>query len=639
MTLGEQHRHPARAPQPAWPRDVHSYARPAEARVTHVELDLVADFDRRQLRGWAALDIAASPAAREIVLDTRDLAIRAVTDAGGRPLPFALGTADPVLGQPLHVAIGGATTRVVVSYSTSPSAAALQWFAPDQTLGGRHPFLFTQGQAILARTWVPTQDSPGVRQTYDAGITIPAGLVAVMSAERLTPDGEPAVAPASEPAAAPDGGDGMRAPPVDSRDGSAGGWRRFRFRMSEPVPAYLFALAVGDLAFRPIGPRTGVFAEPALLERAAYEFADLERMLHAAESVGGPYRWGRFDVLVPPPSFPYGGMENPRLAFVTPTLIVGDRSLTTVVAHELAHGWAGNLVTPATWSDFWLNEGFTVYMELRIIATLYGAERAAMLEVHGYRELAAELARMGATSPDTRLHVDLAGRDPAEGVTVIPYVKGAAFLRAIEREVGRERLDLYLRSWFDRHAFTSVTTEAFVRDLEEQLSADAPGLGERVGFDEWLYAAGLPGNVVQPESDALRAVDAQAAAFVGGAAGSSLRAASWTPQEWRHFLNSLPGELAADRLAELDATFALSESANSEVLFAWLRLATRSRYEPALPTLRRFVTAQGRGKFVIPLYRDLMATSWGQDEARRVYAEARPRYHALVTTALDAIVR
>jgi hypothetical protein len=362
-------------------------------------------------------------------------------------------------------------------------------------------------------------------------------------------------------------------------------------------------------------------------------------MMDAAEEVGGPYRWGRFDVLVAPPSFPYGGMENPRLAFVTPTLVAGDRSLTTVVAHELAHGWAGNLVTPATWSDFWLNEGFTVYMELRIIAALYGTARAAMLEVHGHRELAAEIARMGATSPDTRLHVDLAGRDPAVGVTVVPYVKGAAFLRAIEREVGRERFDRYLRSWFDRHAFTSVTTATFVRDVREQLSAAAPDLAARVGFDEWLHAPGLPRTAMPPASEALGLVEEQATAFGNGVPATALQTRGWTPQEWRHFLNTLPVDLPPQRLGELDSAFALSAAPNAEVLFAWLRLATRSRYEAALPALRRFVSVQGRGKFVIPLYRELMATSQGQDEARRLYAATRPRYHALVTTALDAIVR
>jgi hypothetical protein len=277
-------------------------------------------------------------------------------------------------------------------------------------------------------------------------------------------------------------------------------------------------------------------------------------------------------------------------------------------------------------------------MELRIVAALYGAERAAMLEVHGHRELAAEVARMGPSSPDTRLYVDLAGRDPAEGVTVVPYVKGAAFLRAIEREVGRERFDRYLRSWFDRHAFTSVTTETFVRDVRERLAAAAPDLADRVGFDEWLHAPGLPSAAAPPTSEALRRVEAEAAAFGAGAAASTLRTGEWTAQEWRHFLNTLPIDLAPSRLAELDSAFALSGAANSEVLFAWLRLGTRSHYDAVLPAVRRFVTAQGRGKFVIPLYRELMSTSWGLAEARRLYAEARPRYHALVTTALDAIV-
>jgi leukotriene-A4 hydrolase len=595
--------------------DPHSFANPAEARVTHVALDLTVDFAARQLRGSAALDVAAAAGAREVVLDTRDLLVRAVTDGAGAALPFTLGEPDPVLGRALTIPLPPGVARVVVEYATGEGAPALQWFAPEQTAGGEHPFLFTQGHAVLTRSWLPTQDSPGVRQTYEARVTVPAALTAVMSAEQRTPDG-------------------AAGPP----DGGGGGTRRFEFRMPQPVPPYLFALAVGRLDFRPVGPRTGVYAEPPVVERARAEFADLERMLAAAEAIGGPYRWGRFDVLVPPPSFPYGGMENPRLTFVTPTLIAGDRSLTTVVAHELAHAWAGNLVTQATWSDFWLNEGFTVYMELRIVEALYGAERAAMLEVYGRRELDAEVRRLGPASPGTRLHADLAGRDPAEGVTVVPYVKGAAFLRVLERAVGRERLERYLRSWFDRHAFESVTTEEFVRDLRTHLFRGDASLERRVDVERWLYAPGLPENAVEPRSDALDRVEAQARAFAAGGPAESLQTRAWSAQEWRHFLGVLPRELGPERLRDLDAAYHLSASTNAEVLFAWLRLAVRSRYEPALPALERFLTSQGRGKFVRPLYQELVATRWGEGEARRVYRRARPMYHALVRAALDPVI-
>jgi leukotriene-A4 hydrolase len=591
------------------PHDPHSHSRPDEARVTHLALDVAIDFGARRLAGRATLDLEVAPGAGEVVLDTRELRIHAVTDARGRPLAFTLGEADPVLGRPLTVELPVGVARVVVEYETSPDSDGLLWLEPEQTAGGAHPFMFSQGHAILTRSWIPTQDSLAVRQTYEARVTVPEGLGAVMSAEQLTPAGVP-----------------------------DGGRRRFEFRMPQPIPTYLIALAAGDLAFRPVGPRTGVFAESALIERAHHEFADLERMLETAEALAGPYRWERADLLVLPPSFPFGGMENPRLTFVSPTLLAGDRSLTTIVAHEIAHAWSGNLVTPATWNDFWLNEGFTVYLELRINEALHGPDHTAMLEVYGTRELAAELERLGPTSPDTRLHLDLAGRDPAVAVTVIPYLKGAALLRVIEREVGRERFDRYLRSWFERYAFTSVTTETFVRDLREHLLAGDAELEWRIQLERWIYEPGLPQNAPRPTSDRLEHVEAQAGAFVGGEPARSLVVSAWTAQEWRHFLNVLPRQLGSEQLRDLDETLGLSAATNSEILFAWLRLAVRNRYEPVLPALERFLTSQGRGKFVKPLYRELLASEWGAPMAQRIFERTRSFYHAALAAAVDGMV-
>lgn len=589
--------------------DPHSFARPQEARVTHVSLDITLDFEARRLHGSATLDLAVAPGAREVVLDTRGLEIEEVTDGAGTPLPFTLGAPDPVLGSALSISLPPGTERVSVRYAAGPEADALQWLAPEQTAGGEHPYLFTQGHAILTRTWLPTQDSPGIRQTYDARVTVPRPLSAVMSAEHL--------------------------PPVDAPAGDA---RIFAFRMRRPLSPHLIALAAGDLAFRATGPRTGVFAEPKVVERAAREFADLERMMDAAEALGGPYLWERFDVVVMPPSFPYGGMENPRLTFVSPSLIAGDRSLVTVVAHELAHAWAGNLIINATWDDFWLNEGVTVYVELRMNEALWGGERAGMLKVHGWRELSAEVERQGAASPDTRLHYDMRGRDPAEGVTVIPYVKGAAFLWTVEQAVGRERFDRWLRGWFERRAFTSVTTDHLLADLAQHLFGVASWREIPVDVERWVYEPGLPAEAAPPPSPILEKVDASAADFLAGAPAAALGAAAWGAHEWRHFLGTLLGELPPARLAELDAAFGLSSSDNAEILVAWLRLAARSRYTPALPAIERFLLAQGRGKHLRPLYTELLASEWGTPVARRVYAGARSRYHALVRAALDKLL-
>ena len=590
-------------------RDVHSFARPTEARVTHVALDLAADFKTHRLAGTAALTIHANPSAREIVLDTRDLTIESVTDSAGRSLTHDLAPADPILGRALRVTLPEDRRRIVVRYTTNPTSAALQWLTPAQTAGGKQPYLFSQGQAILTRPWIPTQDSPGIRQTYEARIVVPAPLMAVMSAEALTPHGE-----------------------------ASGADRAFRFKLTQPIPPYLIALAIGDLAFRPIGPRAGVYAEPSVVEKAASEFADVEKMIEAAEELGGPYRWGRYDILVLPPSFPFGGMENPRLTFATPTVLAGDRSLTALVAHELAHSWSGNLVTNATWRDFWLNEGFTTYFENRIMETLYGPDRAAMLESLGRRELLDKLAALKDAPGDQVLHLQLEGRDPDDAATPIAYEKGAAFLRMVEHTVGRERFDTWLVGYFNRHAFTSLTTAQFLEDFRANLLRDDADLEQKLRVNEWIEEPGFPSNATMPRSNAFARVDAEVERFKAGAPARELQTSGWVTQQWQQFLSQLPASLRETQLRQLDEAFAFSKTGNSEVLFAWLRIAIRHHYTPALPALEHFLTSQGRRKFLQPLYQDLMASDWGRAEAVRIYAKARPLYHAVSTTTLDRIV-
>jgi leukotriene-A4 hydrolase len=590
-------------------RDIHSYARPWEARVTHVALDLTADFTARTLAGSATLDVERAPGAAEIVLDTKGIAIERVTGQDGAALKFALGATDPILGQPLTIALPPSGPITVV-YRTSPDAAALQWLAPSQTAGKAHPYLYSQGQAILTRSWIPTQDSPGIRQTYDASITVPRELRAVMSAEQLTPDGE-----------------------------NASGGRRFRFHMARAIPPYLIAITVGDLAFRSLGPRTGVYAEPAVVGAAASEFADLESMVTAAEALLGPYLWGRYDVLVLPPSFPFGGMENPMVTFATPTVLAGDKSLVSLLAHELAHSWSGNLVTNATWSDFWLNEGFTTYVERRIMETVYGRERADLFRVLGWRDLATEIDRLGGMqSKDTVLHVDLKGRDPDDGATQVPYEKGAALVGLIEQTVGRDRFDVYLKGYFQRYAFKSITTAQFLTDIRTHLLTDKT-VEAKIRLDDWIYQPAIPVNAIQPRAPQLTEAGEQAAAFARGAGASTLRTKGWSTQEWQYFLQELPRTLSSDRLAVLDQAFGFSERLNSEVLFEWLRIAIRHRYQPAMPALERFLVSQGRRKFVRPLFEDLMKTDWGKADAKRIYAVARPTYHAVTVNTLDGIVK
>jgi leukotriene-A4 hydrolase len=589
-------------------KDVHSFARPAEARVTHVALDLTADFTAKRIGGTATLDVQAAAYAKEVVLDTQGLEIQSVTGGDGKALAYAVGKADAALGAPLTVQLGGAK-QVRIAYRSGPDAGALQWLTPEQTAGKRHPFLFSQGQATLNRSWIPTQDSPGIRQTWEARIVVPAPLKAVMSGERLTAEGE----------AVPGGG------------------RAFRFRMDKPVAPYLIALAAGDIAFQPLGPRTGVYAEPATLKAAAAELPDTEKMVAAAEALYGPYRWGRYDMIVLPPAFPYGGMENPTLTFLTPTFIAGDKSLNGVVAHELAHSWSGNLVTNAVWPDSWLNEGFTSYFENRIMESLYGKARASQEEALSWADMESAFKELGANAPGTRLHDDSDSEDGASGIV---YDKGALFLRTIERTVGRERFDAYLRSYFDRHAFQPMTSARFLADLRANLVKGDKGLEQKLMLDQWVYQPGLPANAARPDPQAFARVDAALRTFNAGAAVSALPYAQWTTAERLRFLNGLPRKLDQARLAELDRTLKLGESGNSEVLFAWLQLALPNRYGPALPPTERFLNAMGRRKFVAPLFETLMAQGdWGRTAAQRIYGKARAGYHPVTTGTVDKLMK
>jgi aminopeptidase N len=590
-------------------KDSYTYALPQEARVANVDLDLALDFASKRVGGTAALDVIAAPGAKQVILDSKGLEISAVTDASGKPLKWAVGASDPEKGAPLTVALSAeGRQRIVIRYRSAPGAEALQWLTPEQTAGKKYPYLLSQGQPTLNRTWIPTQDSPGIRQTWSARITAPEPLKVVMSGERLTPDGEPA-------------GQGRRA---------------YRFRMDKPVAPYLIAIAAGDLAFRDLGRRTGVWTEPAMLDAAASELQDTEKMVEAAEALYGPYRWGRYDVIVLPPSFPYGGMENPTLTFLTPTFIAGDRSLVGLVAHELAHSWSGNLVTNATWADSWLNEGFTSYFENRIMEAIYGKHRASQEAALSFDEMTKAL-KEAKNGDSTRLHLPPSDANPDGGSSGIVYDKGAILLRTIESIVGRERWDAYLRSYFDRHAFQPMTSALFLADLRQNLVKGDKQLEQKLMLDQWVYQPGLPSNVAKPDPAAFADVDRVSAAFAKGGPPPP-EFAGWTTAEKLRFLNSVPRNLPREKLVALDRQLRLNEAGNNEVLFAWLELAVANRYDPAVPALERFLTTQGRRKFVSPLIRALAADSqWGRPIAVRIYAKARPFYHPVTTAGLDKL--
>lgn len=588
--------------------DIHSFANSNEVTVRHLSLDLSVNFDSKTLAGKAVLTLEHKKKTDKLVLDSKGLVIEKVTtDDQKDDAKFTVGEAQKIFGSPLTISITPKTKFVTIHYSTAPNAGALQWLEPSQTAGKVKPFLFTQSQAILARTWVPCMDGPGVRMTYSATIRTRPDLLAVMSAGN---------------------------PTTRSAEGV------YTFEMKQRIPSYLLALAVGDLEFRPLGDRSGVYAEPSMIEKSANEFVDLEKMISAAEELYGPYRWDRYDLLVLPPSFPFGGMENPRLTFATPTILAGDRSLVALVAHELAHSWSGNLVTNATWNDFWLNEGFTVYFEHRIMEKVYGRDYTEMLSTLTLKDLHETIESMGSSNPDTRLKLDLVGRDPDEGVTDIAYNKGYFLLRLLEETFGREQWDAFLVKYFNENAFTTMTTEMFLKHLDAQFKINAnKKLSASLMIDEWIYKPGLPSNCPKPQSKEFEKVSVQVSSFMNGTPATQLNTKDWTTHHWLYFLRNIPDSIRLEKVIELDYAFYFTRSGNSEILCEWFQRCIKADYETAFGPMRNYLMNIGRRKLVKPIYTQLVKTEKGKAWAKQVYEKARPGYHSVTYNTIDTIVK
>ncbi|MEJ7779126.1 MAG: M1 family metallopeptidase [Daejeonella sp.] len=588
-------------------RDVHSFAEPAKALVKHLDLNIKVDFTTQLISGKASWTIENPGNSTEIIFDTRQLQIGKITlgdDEKGTT--FSLGEEVEYLGQPLKVKIGPETKKVNIYYSSSKEAAAVQWLNPQQTAGKKFPFLFTQSQAILARTWIPCQDSPGIRFTYNARVEVPKELLALMSAEN---------------------------PQQKNADGI------YNFKQPNPIPSYLMALAVGDMEFKAVDSRTGVYAEPVTLEKAVYELADMGKMTDAAEKIYGPYRWGRYDVLILPPSFPFGGMENPMLTFATPTIIAGDRSLVSLIAHELAHSWSGNLVTNATWNDFWLNEGFTTYFERRIVEAVYGKDEARMQELLGYQGLQALVEEMGATNTDTKLKANYGGRDPDEGVSDIAYEKGYSFLRTIEEAVGREKFDSFLKQYFTSHAFSSVTTEEFLDYLDANLIKGDKALKDKIAIDSWVYQGGLPENSPPVGSENFKVLDSLITQWQSSGNISVLNKRKISSNETLYLISHLPENITIKQMTDLDALLKFTSSGNAEIQAAWYTLAVSKKYEPAYPNIQKFLIEVGRRKFLMPLYKEMIKTPEGKEWAKKIYLKARPNYHSVAYNSIDELLK
>jgi aminopeptidase N len=606
--------------------DYHSFANIEQFKVTRLELDLRVDAEAQVLRGVVGLAVKRlDPGATELILDTRDLNIEAVAVKAQGVLgalsksettwvnrPYHFERKDPLLGEALVIELTPSTRPtefVRIDYETSPAAPGLKWLTAKQTAGRRQPCLYSQSEPIGARSWIPLQDTPQVRMTYTATVHTSADVLALMSAKRIP--------------------DALGRPVKHNGE--------YVFAMTEAIPSYLIALAVGDFKFLDRGPRTIVYADKTLLQAAGKEFADTESLLAAAETIVGPYRWERSDVLVLPSSFPVGGMGNPRLSFMSPTVIAGDKGLGAAIARQVAHSWSGNLVGIATWRDLWLADGFSAYLESRIVGAVYGERREFMDRVLGLEALRREF---GVLEPaDQALAVDLRGRDPDLGAGRVAAEKGRLFLTRLELGFGRERFDAFLRGYFDHFAFKSITTEDFVNYLQERLLAPFPGIVTRAEVMTWVSGPGLPADAVLPTSSAFAPVDeARAAWLTGGVAAKRLPAQDWAAQQWVYFLDGMPPTLGAAQLAELDQAFAFTRSANAELVGRWLLLVIRAHYQPGYVRLEEYLTSNGRRSLIVPLYQELMRTAAGSAQAKRVYAGARAAYQAATAAAIDAIV-
>lgn len=586
--------------------DEHSYSKPELAVVKHLDLDIKVDFNTQTISGKASWTIDNISKGNEIIFDENTLDITKVTLGDDeKETKFELGKDLEFHGKPLHITIEPNTTKVNIYYNTTKDAVALQWLKPEQTADKKKPFLFSQGESVWSRTWIPCQDSPGVRFTYNAKVTVPKDLLAVMSAVN----------------------------PQKKNDTGV-----YTFKQDKAIPSYLMAIAVGDIEFQAIDKRTGVYAEPSMLKKSAWEFAELGNMVNAAEKLYGPYRWGRYDVLVLPPSFPYGGMENPNLTFLTPGVIAGDRSLTSLLAHELGHSWSGNLVTNATWDDIWLNEGFTTYVEHRIGEAIFGKKEFEMQNVITNKELVDNVAEYGNTSPDTRLKVSLTGRNPDDGISQIPYVKGYAFLRVIENAVGREKFDPFIKNYFDSHAFQSITTEDFVKYINENLIKGDKALADKIKLEDWIYKPGIPSNILPVSSADFDAIDAiQKSWRETGVAGLSKKIT--TTAEKQHFIDHLPADITTAEMDAIDKEFNFTKGGNFIIKRQWFVQALIHQYKPAYPAIEQFLIGISRTGSVMMLYKEMVKTPEGKVWAKQVFEKAKSGYHATTIQAVEGILK
>jgi leukotriene-A4 hydrolase len=581
--------------------DPHSYADLDQGRIKHIDFQMQVDFKKRCLQVQAIYTLDR-PIKGSFFMDTWDLNVSRVY-SDGKAIDWEMDKSDPLLGERLHLQGLNGTSTFSIELTTSPGASALQWLEPHQTSGEKHPFLYSQCQAIHARSIFPCQDTPSVRFTYTADVQVASHLIAIMAAAYRGSQTEEKL-------------------------------NRFSFNMPQPIPSYLFALAVGNLTFRELGPRCGIFSEPELIDAAAWEFAENEAKLAQAEKLFGPYVWERYDILVLPPSFPYGGMENPRLTFLSPIFLLGDRSETIIVTHELAHAWTGNLVTNATWEDFWLNEGWTTFAHTRITEALEGRDYAQFRTALARIRMLQDMDRFGMKSPLTCLWFPMQGLHPDEIFSSIPYHKGNAFLMYLEETVGREVFDTFIKKYIDTFRFRSITTAAFV----EFLQAELPTAASKVDLQKWLYRPGFPEDAPSLKSHIYDDVSAKAEAFAKGERLQRDEIKDWKPDQVQLFLQLLPERVSIEDCSYLEQLFKLHKKTAAATLSVFYSLAVRSEYQNALPGIEHFIANIGRHFLVAPVLRAMTQSEWAKNKARPIFERYRSRHHPITVNYLDKLL-
>ncbi len=592
--------------------DSHSYSNHSEIRTTHVHLDLDVNFEKNIIYGIARHKMSENNVS-EAIFDIKGLKIKKITLGKDIEVEtdFAIGEIDAIKGAPLKVNIKPGTEYINIYYQTSKDTEALDWLTPELTAGKQYPYLYTQGQAILTRSWIPIQDTPMNRITYSADVTVPSELIALMSANN---------------------------PKEKNTEG------HYHFEMKQAIPAYLIALVVGDMEYNALGESCGVYSEAELTEQCKYEFVDLQKMIKAAENIYGEYRWDQYDLVILPYSFPFGGMENPRLTFANPTLIAGDRSLISVIAHELAHSWSGNLVTNATWNDFWLNEGFTVYFENRIMEAMYGKEIADINAVIEYQDLLTSIQDIEQSDhpEDTQLKLQLENRNPDDGMTDIAYIKGAFLLRTLENLVGRVKFDGFLTNYFDSHAFETITTESFVQYLNKKLL-----IPNNIKFDtdEWIYRPGLPINCIKINSQRLLDMEAWADRVNSGeevftGEYKNIKRADRVTQEWQAFIRKLSPELSTEVLNEIDSNLMLSAEANPAIKSDWFILNINAGNKIIRPFMEAYLIKIGRRWYIESIYQALVDSGLKGDKefALATFEKAKNGYHFVSKSTIEGVL-